>query len=77
MAQISLDEARFKELLKQAVLELFQERSDLFNDLVAEGLEDWELVNAIEAGESGGTVSRAEIIHLLERPAAADAIGSG
>ncbi len=77
MAQVSLDEARVKELFKQAVPELFQERTDLFSDLVLDGLEDWALINAIEAGESGETVSRAEIVRLLERPAASDALGGG
>ncbi len=77
MAQVSLDEARVKELLKQAVLELIQERRELFYDLLMEGLEDLALVNAIEAGEAGETVGRAEILRLVEQPAASDAIGGG
>jgi len=47
MSQVSLDEARVKELLKQAILELFQERRDLLHELFVEVLEDLALVNAI------------------------------
>jgi len=66
MAQISLDEARVKELFKQALLELFQERRDLLYDLFVEALEDLALVNAIKEGEVGASVSQAEILRILE-----------
>ncbi len=69
MSQVSLDEAQIKELLKQAILELFQERRDLLYELFVEVLEDLALVNAIKEGESGETVSRAEILEILESPA--------
>ena len=69
MAQVSLDEARVKELFKQAILELFQERRDLLYDLFEEVLEDLALVNAIQEGESGETVSRAEVFQILESAA--------
>jgi len=66
MAQQSLDEAKIKEILKQAILELFQEQRDLLYDLFAEVLEDLALVNAIKEGESSETVSRAEVFQILE-----------
>jgi hypothetical protein len=66
MAQQSLDEAKIKEILKQAILELFQEQRDLLYDLLAEVLEDLALVNAIKEGESSETVSRAEVFQILE-----------
>ena len=69
MAQVSLDEARVKELFKQAILELFQERRDLLYDLFVEVLEDLALVNAIQEGESSETVSRAEVFQILESAA--------
>ena len=69
MSQVSLDEARVKELLKQAILELFQERRDLLHELFVEALEDLALVNAIKEGESGETVSKTEILEILESPA--------
>jgi len=67
MTQVSLDDVRVKELFKQAMLELFQERRELFYDLLVEGLEDLALINAIKEGEAGEAVSRAEIVRLLER----------
>jgi len=69
MAQVSLDEARVKELFKQAILELFQEQKDLLYDLFAEVLEDLALVNAIQEGESSETISRAEVFQILESAA--------
>jgi len=66
MSYISLDEERIKELFKQAVLELFQERQDLLYDLFAEVIEDFALANAIREGESTETVSRAEVFQILE-----------
>ena len=69
MSQVSLDEAQVKELFKQAILELFQERRDLLYELFVEVVEDLALVNAIEEGESGETVSKAEIFESLGSPA--------
>ena len=69
MAQVSLDEARVKELFKQAMLELFQEQRGLLYDLFVEVLEDLALVNAIQEGESSETASRAEVFQILESAA--------
>lgn len=69
MAQVSLDEARVKELFKQAILELFQEQRDLLYDLFVEVLEDLALVNAIKEGQASETVSRAEVFQILESAA--------
>jgi spore coat polysaccharide biosynthesis protein SpsF (cytidylyltransferase family) len=66
MSYTSLDEAQVKELFKQAILELFEERRDLLYDLFAEVIEDFALVNAIKEGESTESVSRAEVFQILE-----------
>lgn len=66
MSYISLDEERVKELFKQAVLELFQERKDLLYDLFAEVVEDFALANAIRKGEATETIGRAEDFQILE-----------
>jgi len=52
MSSVTLDERQIKDLFKQAVLELFQERRDLLYDLLAEVIEDFALANAIRQGES-------------------------
>ena len=66
MAQVSLDEARVKELFKQAIIELLQEQKGLLYDLFVEVLEDLALVNAIKEGESSETVNRAEVFQILD-----------
>jgi len=65
MADISLDEARVKELLKQAVLEVLEERRDLIYDVLAEVMEDFALARAIQEGESTESVTREEVLQTL------------
>jgi len=66
MTEISLDEGRIKELMKQAMLELLKERRDLIYDVFAEVIEDLALGNAIKEGESTESVTREEVFHTLE-----------
>jgi len=66
MTEISLDEGRIKELMKQAMLELLKERRDLIYDVFAEVIEDLALGNAIKEGESAESVTREEVFHTLE-----------
>lgn len=69
MATVSVEEEKIKNLLKQAILELFQERQDLLYDLFAEVIEDVALANAIKEGEATETVSRSEVVNILEQAA--------
>jgi hypothetical protein len=66
MLESSLSETQIKELLKAAILEIFQERRDLFQDLIAEALEDIALVKAIDEGRDSEPVSREAIFEILE-----------
>lgn len=66
MTYTTLNEDRIKELFKQAMLELLQERRDLLYDLLVEVLEDFALVNAIKEGETTEAVSRDEVFQTLE-----------
>jgi hypothetical protein len=63
---ISQDEQKTKELFKQAMLELLEERKEVFYDLFAAVIEDTILVHAIRAGEATDTVDRSEILAILE-----------
>jgi hypothetical protein len=47
MTTLSLDDQHTKDLIKQALRELFQEHRELFYDLFEEILEDVGLANAI------------------------------
>jgi len=66
MEQVSIQEDRLKEVLKKALVEVFEERKELFYDLVAEVVEDIALVHAIKEGEATKSVSRAEVLKILE-----------
>lgn len=66
MAIKDLDENLLKDIVKQAMIELLDERKDLFYNLVAEVIEDAALVRAIREGETSTYVSRSNIFDLLE-----------
>jgi hypothetical protein len=66
MSTISVEELYLKDLLKQAILELVQERRDLLQDILVEALEDLALARAIEEGESTEVVSKVEVLQILE-----------
>ncbi|MHB8779321.1 MAG: hypothetical protein ACYC6R_16420 [Anaerolineales bacterium] len=65
MTAITLDEKQLKALLKQAIIELFQERQDLLSETLAETLEEIGLVNAIREGRKDDFVSEEEIRAIL------------
>ena len=65
MTTFSLEDKRIKDLIKQALLELFQERRDLFRDLFEELLEDVGLANAMREGEKSEIVSEKEVMKAL------------
>ena len=66
MSYTTIDKNQIKNIFKQAILELLEERKDLLYDLFAEILEDFALVNAIKEGESEELVSREEVFEILE-----------
>ena len=66
MEQVIVEESRLKEIIKLALIEIFEERKNLFYELIAEALEDIALVNAIKEGEVTESVSREEVFSILE-----------
>jgi len=66
MENLSLSETQLKDLIKIAILEIFQERRDLFQDIVSEALEDIALIKAIDEGNDSEPVSRGTIFAILE-----------
>ena len=66
MSQMVLEESRIKELFKRALLEVLEERGDLFYDLVVEAIEDIAMVRAIREGEETELVGREEVERVLE-----------
>ena len=65
----TVDEARLKDVVKTAVLEVFEERRDWLADLLGEALLDIGLGYAIQEGEQTPTVSRDEVFQVLEADA--------
>ena len=66
MSMAQIDEERLKELLKAAIVEVFEERKDLVREALEEALEDIALARAIDEGAGGATVSRDEVFEVLE-----------
>ena len=66
MSTISVEKVHLKDLLKEAILELVQERRDELEEIFAEIIEDLALARAIEDGESTETVTKAEVLQALE-----------
>jgi hypothetical protein len=61
-----LEDQKAKELFKQAMIELLEERKDLFYGLFAEIIEDSVFIRAIQEGETTESASREEIFEILE-----------
>ncbi len=62
----ALEERRIKVLLKDAVVEVLEERRDLLREALQEGLEDMAMLKAIRDGEKSRLTSRKKI---FQRPA--------
>jgi hypothetical protein len=66
MVQLSVEEKKFKDLLKETLIEVIEQKRDLFHDIVAEAIEDIALTNAIKEGESTESTSREEVFNIIE-----------
>ena len=64
-----LEERRMKILLKDAVIEVLQERRDLLSEAMKETLEDMAILRAIQIGEKSRLTSRNKIFQRLVRAA--------
>jgi hypothetical protein len=67
MTEHHLTETQLKDIMKTAILEIFQERRDLFQELITEALEDIALIKAIDEGKDSEPVSRDTIFSILEQ----------
>ncbi len=66
MSGILTDEAKLKEALKAAIVEILEERKDLVREVLEEALQDVALSRAIEEGERSELVTRDEVLNALE-----------
>ena len=65
----AVEERRLKVLLKDAVVEVLEERHDLLREALQESLEDLAMLRAIRDGEKSRPVSRKKILQRLARAA--------
>jgi hypothetical protein len=65
MATVSVEQTKLKTAMKEALIEVLQERSELVRDIFVEALEDMAMVNAIKAGENTKSVSRTQVMRAL------------
>ncbi len=66
MSKGPVDDAKLKDLFKAALVEVLEERRDLFRDLLEEALEDIGMRHAIEEGLRGRNVSRGDVFSILK-----------
>jgi dsDNA-binding SOS-regulon protein len=67
MGSITIDDDKLKTLLKQALIELLEEKNELLYDVIAEVVEEIGLAKAIKEGEASPTVSKERVFEALER----------
>jgi hypothetical protein len=65
----AVEERRIKVLLKDAVVEVLEERHDLLREALQESLEDMAMLKAIRDGEKTRRTSRRKIFQRLARAA--------
>jgi len=66
MINAVIERNELKGLLKESLLELLEERRDVFYDLIAEVFEDLAMVKAIQEGVNTPSVPREDIFAILE-----------
>ena len=66
MTDTTLDATEVKTLVKEAFIELLQEKREMFHDLFAEVIEDIALLNAIREGETTESLDREQVFQILD-----------
>ena len=64
--QTVMDEDRLKQVFKEALVEMLEEKQNLFHDIVVEAMEDIALSRAIQKGQKSGTATKKEVFNILE-----------
>lgn len=63
--EVTISEKQAKQLLKEALVELMEEKHDLFLEVVMEAVEEIGLANAIQEGRQNDLVSEEHILAIL------------
>ena len=62
---LTISEEQAKDLLKEALVELIEEKRDLFYEVMLEAIEEVGLANAIREGRQDEFVSEEQVLALL------------
>ncbi len=60
-----VDDIKLKNLMKQAIMEVIEEKKGAVHDLLVEVMEDVAMIRAIQEGEDSGFAGRDEIFGIL------------
>jgi len=60
--ELTISEERAKALLKEVLIELLEEQSDLFYEVMLEAMEEIGLANAIREGRQDDFVSKDQVL---------------
>jgi hypothetical protein len=66
MSSIVIDDQTLRDLLKEALIEVLQERPELLRDMIAEAVEEIGLARAIREGERTAVVDKDAVLKTLE-----------
>ncbi len=62
------DDNKLKNLMKQAIIEVIEEKKEVVHDILVEAMEDVAMIRAIQDGEDSGLANRNEIFSILTKP---------
>ena len=65
----TISETQARELLKEALVELMEEKRDLFYEVMLEAMEEAGLANAIREGRRGEYVTEVHVLAILREQA--------
>ena len=63
--ELTISKKQTKELLKEVLIELIEEKRDLFFEVMLEAIEEIGLANAIREGRQGEFVSEDQVLAIL------------
>ncbi|WP_281795779.1 hypothetical protein [Desulforhabdus amnigena] len=61
-----MDESKLKELMKQALVEVLEDRKEVIYEILSEVIEDIALAHAIAEGEATQPADKHEILDILQ-----------
>ena len=64
--EICMDESKLKELMKQALVEILEDRKDVIHEILSDVIEDIAFAHAIKEGEATEAVGKQEILDILQ-----------